>query len=48
MESNDVEKLAKIIWDYHHMNHKLEKADVIIVMGSHDIQVVEREGLMKS
>jgi uncharacterized SAM-binding protein YcdF (DUF218 family) len=36
----DIE-LAKIIWDYHHVNHKLEKADGIFVLGSHDIRVAE-------
>ncbi len=40
MES--VDKLAKKIWNYHHMNHQLEKADCILVLGSHDIRVAER------
>lgn len=31
----------KIIWDYMHMNHQLEKADVIFVLGSRDIRVAE-------
>lgn len=34
--------LAKKIWDYHHMNHTLEKADCIMVLGSHDTRVAER------
>lgn len=34
-----VEELAKKIWDYHHMNHKLEKADCILVLGSHDLRI---------
>src|SRR3989344_1400942 len=44
MEKNtkDVDKLAKIIWNYHQIGHKLKKADLIMVMGSHDIQVAER------
>ena len=33
---------VKKIWDYHHMNHTLEKADCIIVLGSHDTRVAER------
>lgn len=33
---------AKKIWDYHHMNHTLEKADCILVLGSHDDRVAER------
>lgn len=37
----EVNKLAKIIWDYHHLNHKLEKADCIFVLGSYDTRVAE-------
>lgn len=36
------ERLIQIIWDYHHMNHKLSKADCIIVLGSHDTRVAKR------
>ncbi|MHA2246228.1 MAG: YdcF family protein [Candidatus Hodarchaeales archaeon] len=41
MKSEDVDQLVKTIWDYHHMNHKLEKADCIFVLGSHDLRVAE-------
>lgn len=34
--------LAKRLWDYHHVNHDLEKADCILVLGSHDTRVAER------
>ena len=34
--------LAKKIWGYHHVNHTLEKADCILVLGSHDLRVPER------
>ena len=34
--------LAEKIWEYHLMNHKLEKADVILVLCSHDTRVAER------
>ncbi len=34
--------LAKQIWDYHHVNNRLEKADCILVLGSHDTRVAER------
>ncbi len=34
--------LAKKIWNYHHMDHALEKADCILVLGSHDLRVAER------
>jgi len=37
-----VHQLAKKIWDYHHLNQKLEKADCILVLGSHDTRVAER------
>lgn len=36
------EGFAKIIWDYHHMNHELACADCIMILGSHDIRVAER------
>jgi uncharacterized SAM-binding protein YcdF (DUF218 family) len=42
MESHLVDRLARIIWDYHHLNHSLEKADCILVLGSHDLRVAER------
>jgi len=34
--------LAKIVWDYHHMNMQLQKADCIFVLGSHDTRVADR------
>jgi uncharacterized SAM-binding protein YcdF (DUF218 family) len=37
-----LDAFARIIWDYHHLNHALEKADCIIVLGSHDTRVAER------
>jgi len=33
---------AKILWDYHHLNHNIEKADCILTLGSHDLRVAER------
>ena len=36
-----VRTLAKRIWDYHHMGHRLEAADVILVLCSHDVAVAE-------
>ncbi len=30
------------VWNYHHMNHELAKADVIVVLCSHDMIVAER------
>lgn len=34
--------LAKKLWDYHHVNHTLEKSDCILVLGSHDTRVADR------
>ena len=34
--------LAQKIWDYHKLNHPLEKADAILVLCSHDERVAER------
>jgi uncharacterized SAM-binding protein YcdF (DUF218 family) len=33
---------ARIVWDYHHVGHTLERADCILVLGSHDTRVAER------
>jgi len=40
--TSQVDVLAQKIWDYHHLNHRLEKSDVILVLGSHDLRVAER------
>ncbi|NTS40628.1 YdcF family protein [Flavisolibacter sp. BT320] len=42
MQNTHVLSLAKIIWDYHHVNHKLVKSDAILTLGSHDTRVAER------
>jgi uncharacterized SAM-binding protein YcdF (DUF218 family) len=42
MIDDQTKALAKTVWDYLHMNHKLEKADCIFVLGSHDLRVAER------
>ena len=34
--------LAQEIWDYHHLNHRLQKADCIFALGSHDLRVANR------
>ncbi len=35
-------RLARKVWNYHKMNQELEKADCILVLGSHDVRVAER------
>ena len=39
MNSEKIDSLAKIIWNYHHLNQPLKKADCIFVLGSHDLSV---------
>ncbi|GAB3174091.1 YdcF family protein [Telluribacter humicola] len=40
--TEEVIELAELIWDYHRLNHTIEKADCIFVLGSHDPRVAER------
>lgn len=42
MITHEALMLANKLWHYHHMQHKLEKADCILVLGSHDLRVAER------
>jgi len=37
-----VDAFARTVWDYHRLNHALQPADGIIVLGSHDTRVAER------
>jgi len=41
MTSKSADQSAIKIWDYHHIKHKLEMADCILVLGSHDLRVAE-------
>ncbi|MGE0883746.1 MAG: YdcF family protein [Blastocatellales bacterium] len=41
MTELSIDELAKIIWDYHHLKHKLEKSDLILALGSNDTRVAE-------
>lgn len=42
MDKDRVLYLAEILWDYHHVNHKVVRSDCILVLGSHDTRVAER------
>jgi uncharacterized SAM-binding protein YcdF (DUF218 family) len=42
MMTEEAIALAQKVWDYHHVNNSLEKADCILVLGSHDVRVAER------
>lgn len=37
-----VEEAARLIWDYHQLQHKLKPADCLFALGSHDLRVAER------
>ena len=41
MFDEETMRFVKVIWDYHHMHHQLKKADVILVLGGHDLRVPE-------
>ncbi|MCS7026772.1 MAG: YdcF family protein [Bryobacteraceae bacterium] len=34
-------ELARRVWDYHHLHHEPQPADVILAFGSHDVRVAE-------
>src|SRR3712207_3339150 len=37
----EIRELAGRLWDYHHMNHALERSEVVLVLCSHDTAVAE-------
>lgn len=39
--NNDIDSLAKKIWDYHRLGQILTKADIILVLGSHDVTIAD-------
>jgi uncharacterized SAM-binding protein YcdF (DUF218 family) len=38
----NLDRDARLVWDYHHVGHELAPAECIIVLGSHDTRVAER------
>ena len=42
MNNLEILSLAKKLWNYHHINHVIEKSDCILALGSHDLRVAER------
>lgn len=38
----EIISLAQQLWDYHHVNHQLARADCILALGSHDLRVADR------
>jgi uncharacterized SAM-binding protein YcdF (DUF218 family) len=41
MNESRIDELAQKIWDYHHLNHQLEKSEIILALGSNDLRVAE-------
>jgi uncharacterized SAM-binding protein YcdF (DUF218 family) len=39
---DEVLRLAKVLWNYHHMHHNIDQADCILALGSHDTRVADR------
>ena len=39
--NSETKQAALIVWDYHRLGHVLEPADLILVLGSHDLRVAE-------
>lgn len=40
--NDHIHELAERLWHYHHLNHQLKKAEIILVLCSHDLVVAER------
>lgn len=36
-----VHQAAQVVWDYHRLGHELEPADLLFVLGSHDLRVAK-------
>jgi uncharacterized SAM-binding protein YcdF (DUF218 family) len=41
MSDSIIDELAQKIWAYHHLNHRLEKSDIILALGSNDLRVAD-------
>lgn len=42
MITPEIITLARQLWEYHHIQHELVKADCILALGSHDLRVADR------
>jgi uncharacterized SAM-binding protein YcdF (DUF218 family) len=41
MNQSEIDQLAQKIWDYHRLNQRLEKCEIILALGSNDLRVAE-------
>jgi len=37
----EIQSAARLVWNYHRLGHRLEPADLILALGSHDLRVAE-------
>ena len=42
MTTSEIDRLARLVWDFHLMHHALQQADCIVALGSHDTRTAER------
>lgn len=42
MNEKSTDDLARVLWDYNQLHQKVEKADAIIALGSHDTRIADR------
>src|SRR5262245_37491232 len=42
MITEEVLRLAKLLWNYHHVDHEVKESDCILALGSHDLRVADR------
>jgi uncharacterized SAM-binding protein YcdF (DUF218 family) len=42
MLTKEILDWSKLLWNYHHVQHTLQKADCILALGSHDLRVANR------
>src|SRR5687768_11787594 len=38
----EIDNWAKILWDYMHMHQELKPADLLLILGNHDLKTAER------
>ncbi len=39
--TSEIQNAAQVVWEYHRLDHQLEPADLLFVLGSHDLRVAE-------
>ncbi len=40
--TNDIDRWARILWDYQRLDHELRPVELAVVLGSHDLRVADR------